>query len=175
MKTKIFTLWLTGLSGAGKSTFAFTFKERFQIHNVPVVVLDGDCLRKGLSKDLGFSNEHRAEHNRRAAEVAKLLNQSGISVVAALISPSHNDRARAQEIISKNFFYEVYLNTPLSVCEQRDSKGLYKKARNNEIKEFTGIDAQYEAPKSPDFIVDYEVSLADNVNSVLNKLEIIFD
>lgn len=150
---KAVTLWCTGLSGSGKSTIAKAVEERFFAEGRPVYRLDGDNLRFGLNRNLGFSKEDRRENIRRAAEVAKLFNDAGISVICSLISPMREDRARAREIIGDSFF-EVYLNTPLAECEKRDPHGLYKKARSGEIKEFTGISAPYEAPEKAELELD---------------------
>ncbi|MBH70255.1 MAG: adenylyl-sulfate kinase [Flavobacteriales bacterium] len=147
-------LWFTGLSGSGKSTIAnatekLLFDEGFQTY-----ILDGDNVRMGLNKDLGFSHEHRTENIRRITEVAKLFADSGSLVLTAFISPYLEDRIQAREIIGQEDFIEIYIKADLSVCESRDPKGLYKKARAGEIKGFTGIDAPYEAPKNPELIIE---------------------
>ena len=147
-------LWLTGLSGSGKSTIAnatekLLFDEGFQTY-----ILDGDNVRMGLNKDLGFSPEDRTENIRRITEVAKLFADSGSLVLTAFISPYLEDRIQAREIIGQEDFIEIYIKADLSVCESRDPKGLYKKARAGEIKGFTGIDAPYEAPKNPELIIE---------------------
>lgn len=147
-------LWFTGLSGSGKSTIAnatekLLFDEGFQTY-----ILDGDNVRMGLNKDLGFSPEHRTENIRRITEVAKLFADSGSLVLTAFISPYLEDRLQAREIIGQEDFIEIYIKADLSVCESRDPKGLYKKARAGEIKGFTGIDAPYEAPKNPELIIE---------------------
>jgi bifunctional enzyme CysN/CysC len=150
---KAVTMWCTGLSGSGKSTIAKALEERLFADGRPVYRLDGDNLRFGLNRNLGFSKEDRRENIRRAAEVAKLFNDAGISVICSLISPMREDRQRAREVIGDSFF-EIYLSTPLVECEKRDPHGLYKKARTGEIKEFTGISAPYEAPESPELEID---------------------
>ena len=147
-------LWFTGLSGSGKSTIAnatekLLFDEGFQTY-----ILDGDNVRMGLNKDLGFSPEHRTENIRRITEVAKLFADSGSLVLTAFISPYLEDRLQSREIIGQEDFIEIYIKADLSVCESRDPKGLYKKARAGEIKGFTGIDAPYEAPKNPELIIE---------------------
>ena len=147
-------LWFTGLSGSGKSTIAnatekLLFDEGFQTY-----ILDGDNVRMGLNKDLGFSPKHRTENIRRITEVAKLFADSGSLVLTAFISPYLEDRLQAREIIGQEDFIEIYIKADLSVCESRDPKGLYKKARAGEIKGFTGIDAPYEAPKNPELIIE---------------------
>ena len=148
------TLWCTGLSGSGKSTIAKLVEQRLFADGQPVYRLDGDNLRFGLNRDLGFSHEDRKENIRRVAEVAKLFNQAGVSVICSFISPYEEDRAQAREIIGRESFIEIYLATPIDVCEQRDPNGLYKKARSGQIKEFTGISAPYEVPRNPDISVD---------------------
>ena len=138
----------------------------------PVYRLDGDNLRFGLNKNLGFSKDDRRENIRRAAEVAKLFNDAGVSVICSLISPMQIDRERAREIIGQESFVEVYLSTPLSECEKRDPHGLYRKARAGEIAEFTGISAPYEAPESPEVAVDTAaVSLENCVQRILEAIE----
>ncbi len=170
MTQKIFTLWLTGLSGSGKTTFAEAFKATYERGGRSLVILDGDVLRRGLCRDLGFSLADRAENNRRIAEIAKLLNESGVSVVAALISPSREYRSAARQIIGPEFFHEVHVNTPLDVCEKRDPKGLYRKARENLIPEFSGISSPYEAPEQPDFTVDYHLTPQESVDLIYKNL-----
>jgi adenylylsulfate kinase len=148
------TFWLTGLSGAGKSTLAFQFEAMLVQAGVAVFVLDGDNVRHGLCSDLGFSETDRSENIRRVAEVAKLMNSAGLLVVVSLISPLRKNRELAKTIIGADSFREVYVSTPVAVCEQRDPKGLYKKARSGLIPEFTGISSPYEAPLAPDLCID---------------------
>ena len=140
------TVWLTGLSGSGKSSIARALERKLFDAGLPVYRLDGDNLRSGLNSDLGFSAADRKENIRRAAEVAKLFNDAGVTVLCSFISPFAEDRARAREIIGSEYFLEVYLETPLEVCEMRDPHGLYKKARSGGLPEFTGITSPYEAP-----------------------------
>ena len=167
------TIWCTGLSGSGKSTIAEALERRMFDQGRPVYRIDGDTLRQGLCKDLGFSAADRAENIRRAAEVAKLFNQAGISVVCALISPFANDRQAAREIIGSASFVEVYFATPLSVCEQRDPHNLYARARAGEIKGFTGIDAPYEAPLSPNVTIDTSVcSVNEGVDKIFDQIKV---
>ncbi|MDO9519273.1 MAG: adenylyl-sulfate kinase [Pseudohongiella sp.] len=142
-------IWLTGLSGAGKSTIARLLEVELEGTGTRCCVLDGDAVRKGLSSDLGFSDSDRAENIRRVAEVARLMSDSGTTVIVALISPFQNERARAREIIGADRFLEIFIDAPLSVAEGRDVKGLYKKARSGLLKQFTGIDSPYEAPLTP--------------------------
>jgi adenylylsulfate kinase len=148
------TLWLTGLSGAGKTTLARTLTQALNDSNRRCVVLDGDALRSGLNRDLGFSPDDRSENIRRTAEVARLMNDAGLIVVAALISPLRVDRAHASLIIGTQRFLEVYVSTPLEVCETVDAKGLYRKARRGELAQFTGVSAPYEPPEAPRLAID---------------------
>ncbi|MGI6496456.1 MAG: sulfate adenylyltransferase subunit CysN [Kiritimatiellia bacterium] len=148
------TLWFTGLSGSGKSTIAQALEKRLLDEGRMAVVLDGDNLRHGLNRDLGFSDADRHENLRRAAEVAALFNDAGILVITAFLSPAAADRAAARDIIGADRFMEVFVDTPLAVCEARDPKGLYRKARRGEIPGFTGIDAPYEVPEAPDLVLD---------------------
>jgi len=147
-------LWFTGLSGSGKSTVANAAEKILHDMGLQTYVLDGDNVRMGLNKDLGFSHKDRTENIRRITEVANLFADSGSIVLTAFISPYREDRDKAREIISTDDFIEVFISADLSVCELRDTKGLYKKARAGEIKGFTGIDAPYEAPLNPELIVE---------------------
>ncbi len=142
-------LWFTGLSGAGKSTVANLVKQQLQTLGRQCCVLDGDDLRRGLSQDLGFSDADRSENIRRVTEVAKLMRDTGLIVLTALISPFSAGREQAREVIGIEHFLEIFVDAPLTVVEQRDVKGLYKKARNGLLPHFTGIDSPYEAPMSP--------------------------
>lgn len=161
-------LWLTGLSGAGKSTIA-SFLEEFLIKRGKLTyLLDGDNLRHGLNKDLSFSYEDRKENIRRVSEVCKLFQDSGIITVASFISPLKEDRYMARNIIGDNFI-EVFVKCPLDVCERRDPKGLYKKARNGEIKDFTGVDSEYEEPDNSEIVID------TSKNSIMKSLSEIID
>ena len=143
-------IWFTGLSGSGKSTVANATEKVLHDMELQTYILDGDNVRMGLNKDLGFSHKDRTENIRRIAEVANLFADSGSIVLTAFISPYREDRDKARQIIGNENFIEVFVNTDLSVCERRDTKGLYKKARAGEIKGFTGIDAPYEAPLNPE-------------------------
>ncbi len=147
-------LWLTGLSGSGKTTIAQGLERKLLENNYFAQVLDGDNIRHGINSNLGFSLEDRQENIRRIAEVAKLYVNSGIVTICTFISPTREIRAFAKNIIGEADFLEVFVNAPLEVCETRDVKGLYKKARAGEIKEFTGIDSPYEAPLSPDLEIN---------------------
>jgi len=146
-------LWLTGLSGSGKSTLAFELERRLFATGYRAYVLDGDNIRHGLSADLGFSPTDRTENIRRVGEVAALFAGAGMVVITAFISPYRSDRASARKA-GKSGFHEIFLNADLAVCEKRDPKGLYKKARRGEISEFTGVTAPYEAPESPELTID---------------------
>lgn len=147
------TIWLTGLSGSGKSTFAQALKQKLEDESLSCVILDGDTLRSGLCNDLGYTQKDRTENNRRIAEVAKVLNDGGIYAICAIISPMQKDRRQAKSIIGAERFKEVFLSASLGVCEKRDTKGLYAKARKGEIKSFTGVSAPYEKPLLPDLII----------------------
>ncbi len=163
--------WLTGLSGSGKSTIAQGLERRlFEAGYFPQV-LDGDNIRSGINSNLGFSLEDRRENIRRIAEVAKLYVESGVIVLSSFISPTREIRALARDIIGSEDYLEVYVNTPLEVCEARDVKGLYAKARNGEIKGFTGIDSPYEAPLTPAVEVRTEdMSVEEAVEFVFNQV-----
>ena len=147
-------IWLTGLSGSGKSTLAKAVEKELHQRGHLVKLLDGDNVRAGLCGDLGFSAEDRKENIRRVSEVSKLFKDTGIITICSFISPTRAIRANAAEIIGTEFFKEVYVNADLEECERRDVKGLYKKARAGEIKNFTGIDSPYEAPDNPAFEVN---------------------
>jgi len=147
-------LWFTGLSGSGKSTLADCVAEKLQQQNYQTYVLDGDKLRRGLCNDLGFSEKDRKENIRRIAEVAKLLLEQNITVIVALISPYEEDRQSVKALIGTDNVIEIYCNCPLEICEQRDVKGLYRKVRQGQIKNFTGIDAPYEPPLNPNISLD---------------------
>jgi adenylylsulfate kinase len=162
-------IWFTGLSGSGKSTIANALDEVLHGRGLKTYILDGDNIRMGLNKDLGFSPEDRKENIRRIAEVAKLFADSGTIVLTAFISPYREDRQMARDIIGEDFV-EVYMNTPLEVCEDRDPKGLYKKARAGEIKGFTGIDAPYEEPENPEVIIS-EGSVLSSSEFMVNAME----
>lgn len=159
--------WLTGLSGAGKTTLANAMAQHLRTQGQAVCVLDGDALRAGLCRDLGFSEADRAENMRRTAELAQLLASQGITVIAALISPTTAGRAAARQTIGPAQFIEVYVNTPLAVCQQRDTKGLYAKARQDSSFALTGLKAPYEPPADADLCIDTsQLSLADAVERV---------
>lgn len=147
-------IWLTGLSSSGKSTIANLLEKELYNKGFHTYALDGDNLRRGLNKDLKFTKEDRFENLRRTAEVAKLFVDAGLVVIAAFITPYNKIRHEIRSIVGSQDYIEVFVNTPLEVCEQRDVKGLYKKARANEIKNFTGISAPFENPESPDIVIE---------------------
>lgn len=147
-------IWFTGLSGSGKSTIAYTLEHALVQRGHMAYVLDGDNIRHGLNKNLGFSAADRTENIRRIGEVGKLFVDAGLITLTAFISPYRADRDIARQTVGKGDFFEVYCNTPIEVCEQRDPKGLYKKARAGEIKGFTGVDDPYEPPDSPELVLD---------------------
>ncbi|GEN45506.1 adenylyl-sulfate kinase [Alkalibacillus haloalkaliphilus] len=149
MEHKSLVIWLTGLSGSGKSTIGNSVEKQLYQKGIHSYLLDGDDLRQGLSKDLGFSEHDRSENIRRIAEVAHTLRQSGLVTIVSTISPYKSNRELARDIISDHFFHEVYISCALEVCEQRDPKGLYHKARSGQISQFTGVDQPYEPPTSP--------------------------
>ncbi|TYR78746.1 adenylyl-sulfate kinase [Priestia megaterium] len=149
-----FVLWFTGLSGSGKSTVANAVAKALYEKSIRNYVLDGDNIRFGLNKNLGFSAEDRTENIRRIGEVSKLFVDSGQVVLTAFISPFKEDRAQVRDLLEEDEFIEVYVECPLEECEKRDPKGLYKKARNGEIRDFTGIDSPYEAPDQPELTVN---------------------
>src|SRR5450830_1731125 len=162
------TLWFTGLSASGKSTLAFALERALIDAGRACYVLDGDNVRHGLNANLGFSLKDRTENIRRVAEVAKLMNEAGLIVICAFISPTIADREMAKAIIGANQFSEVYVSTPLLACEARDPKGLYAKARSGELANFTGISALYEPPTAADLTLDtLSTSLQDNVQRLL--------
>lgn len=166
------TIWFTGLSGAGKSTLANEIERRLFTHGKHTMTIDGDNVRLGLNKNLGFEETGRIENIRRIAEVSKLMNDAGLIVIASFISPYERDRMNAKEIIGKNHFIEVYVSTSIEECERRDTKGLYKKARTGQLPNFTGISSPYEVPKNPDIIIDIsEFSIEEASEYLMNELE----
>ncbi len=166
-----YVIWFTGISGAGKSTIARIVEDRLRERGLPVHNLDGDALRHGLNRDLGFSDADRAENIRRVGELVRLFNNVGMIVLVAAISPFRSGRDAARELAGPGRFVEVHVDTPLEVAEGRDVKGLYKKARSGELSNFTGIDSPYEAPLHPEVRIDATVTspeeAADEVLRVL--------
>lgn len=166
------TIWFTGLSGSGKSTLVNEVEKRLFAKGKHTMILDGDNVRLGLNKNLGFEEKDRIENIRRNAEVCKLMNDAGLIVLTALVSPYEKDRDNAKDIIGEDSFIEVYVSTSLEVCRKRDVKGLYQKAQNNEIPNFTGISAPYEVPSHPDIIVDTESrTIEETVDYIMQELE----
>ncbi|TRZ46031.1 adenylyl-sulfate kinase [Robertkochia solimangrovi] len=170
-KHRSFLIWFTGLSGSGKSTIANALEEHLYKRGFNTYTLDGDNVRCGLNKDLSFSPEDRSENLRRIAEVSALMIDAGLVVLAAFVSPYKKDREFIANTVNRDNFVEVFVNTPLEICEARDVKGLYKKARAGEIKNMTGISAPYEAPESPDVEISGDVSVEDAVSLIMNYLE----
>lgn len=164
-----FTIWFTGLSGSGKTTLATALVAHANFASLQVSVLDGDVLRTGLCKGLGFSPADRSENIRRAAKAARVLNNAGVNVICALISPARADRELARRIIGHESFIEVHVAAPLEVCEARDTKGLYKKARAGEIQMFTGVSAPYEDPLTP------ELTLSTSTKTVGESVQRVLD
>ncbi len=165
-------LWFTGLSGSGKSTIAEALERKLYNQGYFVKVLDGDNIRSGINKNLGFSLADRKENVRRIAEVAKLFLDSGTIVLCSFVSPTIEIRELAKEIIGTNDFKEIFVDTPLTICEKRDVKGLYKKARAGEIKGFTGIDSPFEAPINPALVLKTEnITIADCSNEAAKLIE----
>jgi adenylylsulfate kinase len=165
-------LWFTGLSGAGKSTLAKAVSRVLYMQGCHAVALDGDNVRHGLNADLGFSREDREENLRRVAEVAKLFAETGLIVLCAFISPFKSDREKARRLFTQHEFIEIFCSAPLHVCEHRDIKGLYKKARAGKINEFTGISSPYERPDNCELSLDTGVMLVEEcVTEVINYLK----
>ena len=162
-------LWFTGLSGSGKSTLANALEEKLYSLNMKTYVLDGDNVRKGLCNDLGFSEKDRVENIRRIGEVSNLMMDAGLIVMSAFISPFRSDRRIVRKLVKKDHFIEIFVDAPLDVCESRDVKGLYKKARTGEIKDFTGVSSPYERPEKA------ELTINTDDNSIENCIEMILD
>ncbi len=166
------TIWLTGLSGSGKSTIAVELEHALIENRHQAYILDGDNIRHGLNKNLGFSPEDRTENIRRIGEVAKLFTDTGIITITAFVSPYREDRDAVRKLLNDGEFIEVYVKCPLGVCEERDTKGLYKKARTGEVKDFTGISAPYEEPLNPELTIDSSrLTVEESTRAVLNYLE----
>jgi len=166
-KQKPCLVWFTGLSGSGKSTIANALEEWLFENGYHTYLLDGDNVRHGLNKDLGFSDVDRVENIRRVGEVSKLFVDAGLITISAFISPFCNDREMVRDMFPEGEYIEVFVNTPLQVCEERDPKGLYKKAREGEINNFTGISSAYEEPLSPALVVDTSVKCLSGVVQII--------
>lgn len=164
-------VWFTGLSGSGKSTIAMGVERELHKRGILCRILDGDNIRAGINSNLGFSAEDRKENIRRIAEIGKLFVQTGVITLACFVSPTNDIRRLAREIIGEEDFREVFVSTPLEVCEQRDVKGLYAKARRGEVKAFTGISAPFEAPAHPDLTLDTsQMTLKEEVEAVIELI-----
>ncbi len=164
-------IWFTGMSGSGKSTIACELEKRLYELSAHTYILDGDNMRYGLNNDLGFTSDDRKENIRRIGEVARLFVDAGIIVLSSFISPFTQDRGTVRTLVDKDEFIEVYVKCPLDVCEQRDPKGLYLKARNGEIRNFTGIDSPYEEPARAEIIIDTsKLSVDESVKTIINYL-----
>ncbi|MCH1547271.1 MAG: adenylyl-sulfate kinase [Flavobacteriaceae bacterium] len=166
-KHKSFVIWFTGLSGSGKSTICNSFEKLLYTKKVNTFTLDGDNVRNGLNKDLSFSNEDRSENIRRIAEVSKILMNAGNVVLASFITPFQKDRDLVKDIVGENNYIEVFLNTSLKTCIERDPKGLYQKSKSGLIKNMTGIDSKYEIPKS------YDIEISEH-NTIEESVEILY-
>lgn len=167
-----FVLWFTGLPSSGKSTIAHAVEKKLHNMRIKTYTLDGDNVRHGLCSDLGFSPKDREENLRRIGEMIKLFLDAGVVVLAAFVSPFRKDRERVRNMLSKRDFVEIYCKCPVDVCEMRDPKGMYKKAKQGEIKDYTGVSAPYEEPESPNLILDTNnVSITENLKKVLQFIE----
>lgn len=171
LNQKPLLIWFTGLSGSGKSTLAVGLEAVLHARGFKTYLLDGDNIRSGLNKNLSFTDDDRVENIRRIAEVSKLFVDAGLVVLSAFISPFESDRQQVKNVVGHANYMEVFVDTPLEVCEQRDVKGLYKKARAGEVKNFTGIDSPYEPPPAPDITIrTHEVSVDDAVESLVEAV-----
>ena len=165
-------IWFTGLSGSGKSTIASAVEQKLFELDHHTYLLDGDNVRHGLNKDLGFSDDDRVENIRRIGELAKLMTDAGLLVLTAFISPFKVDRAMVRDLVQTHEFIEVHMDTSLEECERRDPKGLYKKARKGEIKNFTGIDSKYEIPEQPEITIDsVNLSIEECADQIISYLK----
>jgi adenylylsulfate kinase len=164
-------LWFTGFSGSGKSTISNALEERMNKIGIHTYLLDGDNIRHGLCKDLGFNKQDRVENIRRVGEVAKLFIDGGTIVLSAFISPYRSDRKKVREILEQDEFIEIYVKCPINVCEERDPKGLYKRARSGEITDFTGITSPYEEPLNPEITINsHTESVEESVDKIIDYL-----
>ncbi|MBP6124043.1 MULTISPECIES: adenylyl-sulfate kinase [Providencia] len=163
-------LWFTGLSGSGKSTLAGAIEHQLASMGIKTYLLDGDNIRHGLCGDLGFSDADRQENIRRVGEVAKLMVDAGLVVATAFISPYQEDRNKVRQLFEQDQFLELYVATPVEICEQRDPKGLYKQAREGKIKQFTGIDSPYEPSLQPELHIDGQLPVTDSVSQIIDLL-----
>jgi len=165
-------IWFTGLSGSGKSTLAIGLEQYLFESGFKVYLLDGDNIRKGINKDLGFSSADRTENIRRIGEVSKLMLDAGLIIISAFISPFRDDREMVKEIVGEERFTEVFVDCPLEVCEKRDTKGLYKKARQGFIRDFTGIGSPYEIPEHPNLVIHtHKERIDESLSTLINYVE----
>ena len=170
-KNNSFLIWFTGLSGSGKSTLANALEYKLHQEGIRTYALDGDNIRKGINHDLTFSPEDRTENIRRIAEIANLFIDAGTIVLGAFVSPYKKDRENIKNIVGNSNFVEIFVNTSIEECEKRDVKGLYKKARAGEIKDFTGVNAPYEAPENPDVeVITDNSTIEESVEIIFNKI-----
>ena len=172
LKQKGIAIWFTGLSGSGKTTIAVSLEKELQSKGLLTQILDGDNIRTGINNNLGFSDTDRIENIRRIAEITKLFVNCGVVTICCFVSPTEEIRNNAKNIIGKDDFIEVFVNTPLEVCEKRDVKGLYAKARKGEIKDFTGINAPFEAPVNPAVTLTDALSIEESVKKILDKIKL---
>lgn len=171
-KQKAKLIWFTGLSGSGKSTLAVQLEAQLHTKGYATYLLDGDNIRMGLNKDLSFTDDARVENIRRIGEVSKLMLDAGMIVLSAFISPFKADRDQVKGIVGAENYIEVFVDTPLEICEQRDVKGLYKRARAGEVKNFTGIDSPYQRPENPDLTIPtHQMSVDESLTLLLNLIE----
>lgn len=165
-------IWFTGLSGSGKSTLAVQLEAQLYLRGFKTYLLDGDNIRSGLNKDLSFTDADRVENIRRIGEVSALLLDAGVIVLSAFISPFKSDREQVRKIVGEDKYIEVFVDTPIELCEQRDVKGLYKRARAGEVKNFTGIDSPYERPENPDLIIKTDqLSIDQSVEKLIAYIQ----
>lgn len=167
-----FLIFFTGLSGSGKSTIANALEQKLFSEGIKTYVLDGDNIRKGINKNLSFSPKDRSENNRRIGEISKLFIDAGVVVLAAFVAPYEKDRRLIEQTVGSDNYFEVFVNTSLEVCEERDVKGLYKKARKGEIKDMTGISAPYEVPNNPTVEVSHMHSVNESVDIIYAKIDV---
>lgn len=165
-------IWFTGLSGSGKTTIAIALEKELNKKGLLTQILDGDNIRAGINNNLNFSDEDRIENIRRIAEVAKLFVNCGVITICCFVSPTEKIRSLAKSIIGEQDFFEVFVNTPIEVCEKRDVKGLYAKARKGEIKDFTGINAPFEAPLNPEIVLTEKIGVDECVKKILDKINL---
>ncbi len=172
LKQRGTAIWFTGLSGSGKTTIAIALEQELHSRGLLTQILDGDNIRAGINNNLGFSDSDRLENIRRIAEITKLFVGSGIITICCFVSPTEEIRKKAKSIIGPDDFIEVFVNTPIEVCEKRDVKGLYAKARKGEIKDFTGVNAPFETPVNPEIELSDKLSVEECVTKIIEKLKL---